>query len=79
MIGMSRCPKNILSIQIYTFFNPYDLLDIGIKDINRSIMYDANMICGTRYLHSFRTKTFENMFAFDTRKQSYFCPFVYMS
>ena len=46
---------------------------VGIQDINRSIPYDASTIHGTRDLHSIQTKSFHNVFAFDSRKQSCFC------
>ena len=47
---------------------------IGIEDVDRSIPYDASTIHGTRDLHSIKTKYFQNVFAFDSRKQTCFCP-----
>ena len=47
---------------------------IGIQDIDRSIPYDASTIHGTRDLHSIKTKTFQNVFSFDSRKLTCFCP-----
>ena len=46
---------------------------IGIQDIDRSIPYDST-IHGTRYLHSIKTKTFQNVFSLDSRKLTYYCP-----
>ena len=46
---------------------------IGIQEIDRSIPYEDGTIHGTRYLHSIQTKSFQNVFAFDSRKQSCFC------
>ena len=47
---------------------------IGIQDIDRSIPYDASTIHGTRDLHSIKTKTFQNVFSFDSRKLTCFFP-----
>ena len=44
------------------------------KSVDRSIPYDARTIHGTRYLHSIKTKTFQNVFSFDSRKLTCFCP-----
>ena len=46
---------------------------VGVQDIDRSIPYEASTIHGTREFHSIQTKSFQNMFAFDSRKQSCFC------
>ena len=46
---------------------------IGIADVDRSIPYDANTIHGTRDLHSIKTKEFQNVFSFDSRKLTCFC------
>ena len=46
---------------------------VGIEDVNRSIPYDASTILGTRKIHSFKTKTFQNEFAFDRQNDSCFC------
>ena len=47
---------------------------VGVQDIDRSIPYEARTIhAGTRELHSIQTKSFQNVFAFDSRKQSCFC------
>ena len=45
---------------------------VGVQYIDRSIPYEASTIHGTRELHSIQTKSFQNMFAFDSRKQSCF-------
>ena len=47
---------------------------IGIQYIDLSIPYDAITIHGTQYLHSFKTKSFQNVFSFDSRKLTCFCP-----
>ena len=47
---------------------------IGIQDIDRSIAYDASTIHGTRYLHSIKTKTFQDVFLFNSRNLTCFCP-----
>ena len=47
---------------------------IGIQDIDISIPYDANTIHGTRDLHSIKTKTFQIVFSFDSRRLTCFCP-----
>ena len=47
---------------------------IGIQDIDISIPYDSSTIHGTRDLHSIKTKTFQNVFSFDSRKLTCFCP-----
>jgi hypothetical protein len=36
-------------------------------------VYDASTIPGTRKIHSVKTKSFQNGFAFDRRNDSYFC------
>ena len=41
---------------------------IGIQYIDRSIPCDASTVQGTQDLHSFKTKTFQNVFSFDSRK-----------
>ena len=41
---------------------------IRIQYIDGSIPYDARTIHGTRYLHSIKTKAFQNVFSFDSRK-----------
>ena len=46
---------------------------VGVQDIDRSIPYKAITIHGTRELHSIQTKSFQNVFAIDSRKQSCFC------
>jgi len=46
---------------------------IGAKDVDRSIPYDASTIHGTRDLHSIKTKNFQNVFSFDSRKLTCFC------
>ena len=46
---------------------------IGIADVDRSIPYDATTIHGTRDLHSIKTKDFQNVFSFDSRKLTCFC------
>jgi hypothetical protein len=38
---------------------------VGIKDVSRSIAYDASTIPGTRKIHLVKTKIFQNGFAFD--------------
>ena len=45
---------------------------VGVQDIYRSIPYEASTIHRTRELHSIQTKAFQNMFSFDSRKQSRF-------
>ena len=47
---------------------------IGIQDVDKSFPYDASTIHGTRYLHSIKTKTLQNVFSFDNRKLTLFCP-----
>ena len=47
---------------------------IGIQDIDRSIPYDDSTIHGTQDLHSIKTKTFQNVFPFDSRKLTCFFP-----
>jgi hypothetical protein len=44
-----------------------------MKNAHKLIPYDTSPICRTKYLQSLATKAFENMLAFDTRKQSWFC------
>ena len=46
---------------------------VGVQDIDRSIPYEASTIHGTRELHSIQTKSFKNVFSFDSRKQTCFC------
>ena len=46
---------------------------IGVKDVDKSIPYDASTIHGTRDLHSIKTKNFQNVFSFDSRKLTCFC------
>jgi len=46
---------------------------IGATDVDRSIPYDASTIHGTRDLHSIKTKNFQNVFSFDSRKLTCFC------
>ena len=46
---------------------------IVVKDVDRSIPYDASTIHGTRDLHSIKTKNFQNVFSFDSRKLTCFC------
>jgi hypothetical protein len=45
---------------------------VEIKDVNKSISYDASTIPGTRKIHSVKTKSFQNGFAFDRRNDSWF-------
>ena len=46
---------------------------VGIEYVNRSIPYDASTIPGTRKIHSIKTKSFQNGFAFDRWNDSCFC------
>ena len=46
----------------------------GIQYVDRSTPYDATTIHGTQDLHSIKTKTFQNVFSFDSRKLTCFCP-----
>ena len=46
---------------------------VGIEDVNRSIPYDASTIPGIRKIHSIKTKSFQNGFAFDRWNDSCFC------
>ena len=49
-------------------------MHIGIQDVEIAILYEPRTMHEPRYLKSIRTKSFQNVFAFDSRKQSCFCP-----
>ena len=67
--------SNILLTCTCNFFMLEGFLwHIGIQDVDRSIPFDGSTIHGTRYLHSIKTKTFQNVFSFDSRKLTCFCP-----
>ena len=45
----------------------------GIQDVDISISYKANTIHVTQKLHPIKTKSYQNLFEFDRRKESWFC------
>ena len=63
--NIQHCPRDL---SYYKFF-----WIIRIQYIDRPIPYEARSIHGTRYLYSIQKKSFQNGFAFDSRKQTCFC------
>lgn len=61
-----------ISFKFKLFINYILFWHIGNQDVDKLIQYEANTIRGTQKLHSIKTKTYQIVFGFDRRNESYF-------